>query len=130
MTNILVTTDVAARGIDIPILANVINYDFPISPKVHVHRVGRTARAGQTGWSYSLVTESDVPYLFDLQLFLGRRLLGREAGETPKYTEDIVVGSLARDHLESNCEWVTKVLDEDSDLQGNLLYPFSSPCSY
>ena len=117
MTNILVVTDVAARGIDIPILANVINYDFPAQPKVFVHRVGRTARAGKKGWSYSLVRESDVPYLLDLQLFLGRRLvLGREGGNGLNYAEDVVVGSLVRDQLERNCEWVSKLLEEDSDL--------------
>lgn len=117
MTNILVVTDVAARGIDIPVLANVINYDFPAQPKIYVHRVGRTARAGQRGWSYSLVRESDAPYLLDLHLFLGRPLvLGRDGRDTVNYAEDIVVGSVARDRLERNCEWVAKLLDEDSDL--------------
>ena len=117
MTNILVVTDVAARGIDIPVLANVVNYDFPAQPKIFVHRVGRTARAGQRGWSYSLVCESDAPYLLDLQLFLGRRLLlGRDRAESVNYAEDIVVGCLARDQLERNCEWVGKLLDEDLDL--------------
>lgn len=117
MTNILVVTDVAARGIDIPVLANVVNYDFPAQPKIFVHRVGRTARAGQRGWSYSLVCESDAPYLLDLQLFLGRRLiLGRDRAESVNYAEDIIVGCLARDQLERNCEWVGKLLDEDLDL--------------
>ena len=117
MTSILVVTDVAARGIDIPILANVINYDFPAQPKIFVHRVGRTARAGKKGWSYSLVRESDAPYLLDLQLFLGKRLvLGQEGANSLNYAEDIVVGSLVRDRLERNCEWVSKLLDEDSDL--------------
>ena len=117
MTNILVVTDVAARGIDIPILANVVNYDFPAQPKVFVHRVGRTARAGKKGWSYSIVRESDAPYLLDLQLFLGRRLvLGRDGGNDLSYAEDVVVGSLVRDQLERNCEWVSKLLEEDSDL--------------
>ena len=116
-TNLLVTTDVAARGIDIPVLANVINYDFPPQPKVFVHRVGRTARAGERGWSYSMVRESDAPYLLDLQLFLGKRLvIGRDGGDEPNYAEDVVVGSLVRDRLERNCEWVGKLLDEDSDL--------------
>ncbi|KAK3174340.1 ATP-dependent RNA helicase dbp10 [Lepraria neglecta] len=117
MTNILVVTDVAARGIDIPVLANVINYDFPAQPKIFVHRVGRTARAGQRGWSYSLIRESDAPYLLDLQLFLGKRLiLGRDGGQGPNYAEDVVLGGLARDRLATNCEWVSKLLDEDSDL--------------
>jgi ATP-dependent RNA helicase DDX54/DBP10 len=116
ITNILVVTDVAARGIDIPILANVINYDFPSQPKIFVHRVGRTARAGQKGWSYSLVRDSDAPYLLDLQLFLGRRLaLGREF-EQVNYAEDVVVGSFPRDTLSRHCEWVTKLLDDQIDL--------------
>ena len=117
MTNILVVTDVAARGIDIPVLANVINYDFPAQPKIFVHRVGRTARAGQRGWSYSLVREADAPYLLDLQLFLGKRLiLGRSNAESINYAQDVVVGSLVRDRQESSCEWVTKLLDEETDL--------------
>jgi ATP-dependent RNA helicase DDX54/DBP10 len=117
MTNILVVTDVAARGIDIPVLANVINYDFPPQPKIFVHRVGRTARAGQRGWSYSLVQDTDAPYLLDLQLFLGKRLLlGRQAGQTPNYAEDVVVGTLLRDELESTSEWITKLLEDDDDL--------------
>ncbi|KAH0563048.1 ATP-dependent RNA helicase dbp10 [Trichoglossum hirsutum] len=116
-TNILVVTDVAARGIDIPVLANVVNYDFPSQPKIFVHRVGRTARAGQRGWSYSLVRDSDLPYLLDLQLFLGRGLvLGQDSDNKVKFSEDIVVGGLVRDSAERNCEWVTKLLDEDSDL--------------
>ncbi|KAH8803131.1 ATP-dependent RNA helicase dbp10 [Xylogone sp. PMI_703] len=114
MTHILLTTDVAARGIDIPVLANVINYDFPPQPKVFVHRVGRTARAGQRGWSYSLVRDSDAPYLLDLQLFLSRRLvLGREQGGNVSFAEDVSVGALQRDKIESNVEWVNKALEDD-----------------
>ncbi|KAH8433412.1 ATP-dependent RNA helicase DBP10 [Aspergillus melleus] len=117
VSNILVVTDVAARGIDIPILANVINYDFPSQPKIFVHRVGRTARAGQKGWSYSLVRDADAPYLLDLQLFLGRRLVvGREHGNQVNFAEDVVVGSIPRDGLSQRCEWVTRVLDDDADV--------------
>ena len=114
-TNILVVTDVAARGVDIPVLANVINYDFPTQPKVFVHRVGRTARAGQKGWSYSLVRDIDGPYLLDLQLFLGRKLVVGQ-GAAASFTEDVVVGALKRDSVETNVEWLNKILKDKEDI--------------
>jgi ATP-dependent RNA helicase DDX54/DBP10 len=115
--NILVVTDVAARGIDIPVLANVINYDFPSQPKIFVHRVGRTARAGQKGWSYNLVRDADAPYLLDLQLFLGRKLVvGRAGGSNVNFAQDIVVGALRREDHQTSSEWVTKSLETDADL--------------
>ncbi|KAF4592470.1 ATP-dependent RNA helicase DBP10 [Ophiocordyceps camponoti-floridani] len=115
-TNILVVTDVAARGVDIPILANVVNYDFPPQPKVFVHRVGRTARAGQRGWSYSLVRDIDAPYLVDLQLFLGKKLVVGQEGGDGSFADDVVVGSARRDSVEPHVEWMNKALDESDDL--------------
>ncbi|KZZ87726.1 DEAD-like helicase [Ascosphaera apis ARSEF 7405] len=118
LSHILVVTDVAARGIDIPILANVINYDFPSQAKIFIHRVGRTARAGQKGWSYSLIRDSDAPYLLDLQLFLGRPLvIGRgQEPPTPSYTDEVVVGSLPRDAVARHSEWVSKLIEESVDI--------------
>ncbi len=72
--SVLVVTDVAARGIDIPLLDNVVNYDFPAKPKLFVHRAGRAARAGRIGTAYSLATRDEMPYLIDLHLFLSRPL--------------------------------------------------------
>ncbi|RCI14020.1 hypothetical protein L249_8051 [Ophiocordyceps polyrhachis-furcata BCC 54312] len=115
-THILVVTDVAARGVDIPVLANVINYDFPPQPKIFVHRVGRTARAGQRGWSYSLVRDIDAPYLLDLQLFLGKRLMVGEEGGHTSFSDDVVVGAARRDSVEPHVEWMNKALDESDDI--------------
>ena len=118
VSNILVVTDVAARGLDVPLLANVINYDFPSQPKIFVHRVGRTARAGKEGWSYSLITQPDMPYLLDLQLFLSRKLImGRTSKEPGMFQHAIVSGNLRRDALERYTEEAAKVIDEDIDLQ-------------
>ncbi len=100
-TNILVVTDVAARGIDIPVLANVVNYDFPPGARVFVHRVGRTARAGRSGWAWSFVGPTELPYLIELQLFLGRPLTRHVAGdgEAP-YAENLVLGAFPREALD------------------------------
>jgi len=54
--NILVATDIAARGIDVPSVSHVINYDVPNEPETYFHRIGRTARAGAEGMATSLVT--------------------------------------------------------------------------
>uniref|UniRef100_A0A8D2ZP48 RNA helicase n=1 Tax=Scophthalmus maximus TaxID=52904 RepID=A0A8D2ZP48_SCOMX len=69
---VLIVTDVAARGIDIPLLDNVINYNFPSKPKLFLHRVGRVGRAGRSGKTYSLICPDEMPLVYDLHLFLGR----------------------------------------------------------
>jgi ATP-dependent RNA helicase DDX49/DBP8 len=59
-TKILIATDIAARGLDIPTVDLVINYEVPPVPKDYVHRIGRTARAGRSGRSITFITQHDV----------------------------------------------------------------------
>merc|ERR1712151_559988 len=72
--NILVATDVAARGMGIPKVAVVINVGLPLNTDDFVHRSGRTARAGRTGLVVSLVTERDVDKVHAVEERLGRQL--------------------------------------------------------
>lgn len=70
----MLVTDVAARGIDIPLLDNVIHYDVPAAPKLFVHRSGRVARAGRSGSAFILVSAHELAYVLDIHLFLGRKM--------------------------------------------------------
>ena len=72
---LLIVTDVAARGLDIPFLDNVINFNFPESAQLFVHRVGRTARAGRSGRNFNLVCFDELPYFFDIKFYLGKQFL-------------------------------------------------------
>lgn len=72
--NILVATDVAARGLDIPSVDVVLNFDLPPDSKTYVHRVGRTARAGKSGHAISFVTQYDVEVWLRIEAALGRKL--------------------------------------------------------
>lgn len=60
---ILVASDVAARGLDIPDVSHVLNYDVPIHAEDYVHRIGRTGRAGRSGTAYTIVTTADTKFL-------------------------------------------------------------------
>jgi len=68
--NVLVATDIAARGLDIAHLPLVINYDLPLVAEDYVHRIGRTGRAGRSGRAVSLVSAADSLLLRDIQRLL------------------------------------------------------------
>ena len=71
---IVVATDVAARGIDVPTISHVINFDLPMKAEDYVHRIGRTARAGRAGISVSFAGRADRSRLFGIERMLGRPL--------------------------------------------------------
>jgi ATP-dependent RNA helicase RhlE len=72
--DVLVATDIAARGIDVKDISHVINYDLPNEPENYVHRIGRTARAGKEGIAYSFCAAEDRDYLRDIEKKIKERI--------------------------------------------------------
>ncbi|GAB2294267.1 DEAD-box ATP-dependent RNA helicase 10 [Dionaea muscipula] len=72
--NTLVCTDVASRGLDIPSVDMVINFDIPSNSKDYIHRVGRTARAGRSGVAISLVNQYEVEWYMQIENLIGKKL--------------------------------------------------------
>ncbi len=84
----LIATDVAARGIDLPNVSHVINYDMPYGADVHVHRIGRTGRAGNRGCAISLVEAHDMAMVAKIERYTEERLKRRVIDELrPKHKE-------------------------------------------
>lgn len=73
-TQVLVATDIAARGIDVHELSHVINYDLPNIPETYVHRIGRTGRAGLGGTALSFCDREERPYLRDIQKLIAKQI--------------------------------------------------------
>jgi len=71
---VLVATDIAARGLDIAEVSHVINYDVPQHPEDYVHRIGRTGRAQEKGDAFTLMTAEDNPHLAAIERFIGRAI--------------------------------------------------------
>ena len=90
---VLVATDVASRGLDIPSVDAVVNFDVPQAAKDYVHRVGRTARAGRSGVAVTLISQYDVELYQkverDLSIRLEKHALGKSSGG-----EQAAVGAL------------------------------------
>lgn len=79
---VMVATDIAARGIDVSKITHVINFDMPDTAEAYTHRVGRTGRMSNLGTAFSLVTEEDLPMLRTIERLLGRPLERRQSNRT------------------------------------------------
>lgn len=71
---VLIATDVASRGLDIPVVEMVVNFEIPADPDDYVHRVGRTARAGRRGEAISLPSEQDVKLILNIEKRVGQKM--------------------------------------------------------
>jgi ATP-dependent RNA helicase DDX49/DBP8 len=78
---VLVATDVASRGLDIPSVHFVLNFDVPKNPRDYVHRVGRTARAGRGGTAVTLVTQYDIKLVIAAEEYIKTKLVKAEYPE-------------------------------------------------
>jgi len=86
--DILVATDVAARGLDVADVSHVINYDMPYSPDIYVHRIGRTGRAGKDGIAISLVEAHDIAMVGKVERYTEQNLKRRNIkGLSPRHKE-------------------------------------------
>ncbi len=120
----LIVTDLAARGIDVPLLNNVINFHFPPSPKLFVHRCGRAARQGRIGFAFSLVDPEEMAFMMDVQKFLGQEVdtgVSKDDQIRPYTFEEMTptmihTGLLPQDAIDEENDFVKRALEDDDML--------------
>jgi ATP-dependent RNA helicase DDX54/DBP10 len=112
---VLIVTDIAARGLDIPSLDNVINYHFPATPKLFLHRVGRVARAGRMGTAYSFISTDEIAYLFDVQEFIGKTIK-YATGNEDDHDYHLLFGNVPQTIIDEELETIRKLTDVNVDL--------------
>jgi ATP-dependent RNA helicase DeaD len=107
-TDLLVATDVAARGLDIPAVSHVINYDIPTEPQSYVHRIGRTGRAGRAGRAITLASRRERQMLQIIERVSGQRI---ERRFTPTREE------ITRRQLETLGASLTEIIEQDESME-------------
>ncbi|NOX30746.1 MAG: DEAD/DEAH box helicase [Actinobacteria bacterium] len=116
--NLLVATDVAARGLDVDTLSHVVNYDVPSQPESYVHRIGRVGRAGREGVAITLAEPRNRRLLSDIERLLGRKL---DVAKVPS------IEQLRERQLELTVAAVSDTLgSEDIDEYNNIIHELTS----
>merc|ERR1711920_1002122 len=112
---ILVCTDVASRGLDVPSVDLVVNYDIPRNSKDYIHRVGRTARAGRAGRAVTVVTQYDIELFRRIEHFLEKKL------EEFKELKDAMVKAGHERVLEAMRSTELELRDKDEETTGKAV---------
>ena len=131
--DILVATDVAARGLDISGVSHVYNYDIPQDPDSYVHRIGRTGRAGQNGMSVTFVTPNEIGYMKEIEKLTRKQMMplrppsDEEAFQGQLSAANKKVVELLEGDLSKYTDGASKLLDDYSavDLVAALLKDLS-----
>ncbi|XP_066914150.1 probable ATP-dependent RNA helicase DDX47 [Clytia hemisphaerica] len=132
--DILIATDVASRGLDIPHVDIVINFDIPTHSKDYIHRVGRTARAGRSGRSITFVTQYDVELYQRIE-----QLIGKKLPQHPIVEEEVMLlvqrvneaQRHARMEMKELHDSKRKCIDvDDEDTASNTMQHFSKKMKY
>lgn len=117
--DILIATDVAARGLDIPDVSHVFNYDIPESAEAYVHRIGRTGRAGKKGEAVTLITPRETRWLHQIERIIKARIEPRRlptAADVAERRREVVkqqILDVLKD--EANYSYFTTVVDDLAD---------------
>ncbi len=128
---ILVATDVAARGIDVDDIEAVFNYDVPHDEEYYVHRIGRTGRAGKTGRAFTFVVGRDIYQIRDIQRYAKTKITSKKVPSLSDVEEiktnlllEKIKESINEGHLGKYINWVERLIEEDCtslDVAASLL---------
>ena len=117
--NILIATDVAARGLNIKDISHVFNYHIPFDPESYVHRIGRTGRAGQKGTAITLLTPIEYNGLSKISKSVGSKVEQRQIPSLYQLKEGSlkkVAETIRKTHIDDACMKVLNALEKDMDL--------------
>ena len=124
--HVLVATDVAARGLDIPHVAHVVNFDLPFNPEDYIHRIGRTARADQEGSAWNLVNEQDQGKWKAIERFIQSQgedhVQAKKTKRRPSFKKKRHFDQLQSDQTNKRKKWTPKHQNKKS--HGEPTKPF------
>ncbi|SNZ07985.1 DEAD/DEAH box helicase [Cohaesibacter gelatinilyticus] len=127
--SILVASDVAARGLDIPTVSHVFNFDLPTHAEDYVHRIGRTGRAGREGVALSIATRNDTKYLDSIEKLIDEKIAWQGDGSFPERSDEDEESSRSRKGSRNSRRTRSGKKDKDNSPQREARERKESPAS-